>query len=167
MPINWDCTTTLAFFDHSPPHDSCLPRWCQEPDTSEDGQTAALPCQGPVLTSTTAQQSAQADGYDDITRQRNTLLNSDDLSRVLGSPMWTNGEDQDWTWGRGRFCGHLSTVKTSQGTRLDAFWSREYRKSVQTCMHGITSHAWIAPKWREKNMQTNTQTNTHKCRFQI
>lgn len=56
------------------------------------------PCQGPVSTSTAAQQSAQADSYNDIIRQRNTLLiqmTSAVSSVHLGG--LTDGEEQDWS----------------------------------------------------------------------
>lgn len=58
-------------------------------------------------------------------------LNLDDLSRVLSSPMWTHGEEQDrMFWGRGQFCHHLLIRHTSQVTQASACWKKKYRKSV-------------------------------------
>lgn len=77
MLIKWDCTTMFAFFW---PHRPLPSPWLMfTPVVSGTGYVWGRPnhsprCQGPVSTSTAVQRSARTDGYNDLTRQRNTLL---------------------------------------------------------------------------------------------
>lgn len=71
--ITQQCSHFSDHTGHSPPHDSCLPRSCQELDTSEDGQTAALPV-GPSLDLHNSPAQRASRRCSDIIRHRNTLL---------------------------------------------------------------------------------------------
>lgn len=125
MPISWDYTTMFAFFlaIQATPHlmthvypgrvRSWLRLRTAKPQPSLPGPSLDLH-NGP------AQRASRRLQWHHTSKEHS--LNSDDLSRVLSSPMWTHGEERDrMFWRRGQFCDHLSIRNLPQVTQASAY----------------------------------------------